>query len=125
MRSMPPILRYIPRSRRKEGKSPFSECTSRCIETKATKKNDRANITTLKGSVTVPSLKMWQAKLSRPPLSGFAISSTKGDDLLSAQTKEGFDPNAYELIERVGYDFQNPATLRKVVEVKLHSLTET
>jgi len=122
---MPPVLKYILRSRRKEAESPFSECTSRSIETKATKKDDGASIITLKGSATVPTLKMWQAKVNRPPLSGFVVFSKEGDDLPSVWTREGFDPNAYKLMERVGYDLQNPATLGKVVEVKPHGLTET
>jgi len=45
--------------------------------------------------------------------------------LPNARTKEGFDPNAYKLMEKVGYDFQNPTTLRKVVEAKPHGLNET
>jgi len=102
---MPPVLRYIPRSRRKEGESHFNECTTRRIETKATKKDDGASIITLKESAIVPILKMWQAKVSRPPLFGFVISSKEGDDLPSAQTREGFDPNAYKLMKRAGYDF--------------------
>jgi len=46
--SMPPILRYIPKFHRKEGESPFSNCTSNSIKTKATK-DDGASITSLKG----------------------------------------------------------------------------
>ena len=38
-------------------------------------------------------------------------------------TKKGFD--TYTLVERSGYNFQNPTTLRKVAEVKSHGLTET
>jgi len=74
---MPSVLRYIPSSRGKEDESPVSECTSRSIETKATKKDDGASIITLKGSATVPTLKMWQAKVSRPALSGFVVCSKK------------------------------------------------
>jgi len=94
--AMPPILRYIPKSRRKEDESPFSECTSGNIETKATKDNG-ASITTLKGSAIVPTFKMCQAKVSKPLLLRFVISSKEGDDLLSARTKKGFDPNAHKL----------------------------
>ena len=67
---------------------------------------------------------MWQAKVSRPYLLGFIVSFKEGDDLPSARTKKGFDPNAYKLMERAGYDFQNPATLGKVVEVKPYGLTK-
>jgi len=91
---MPPVSSYIPRSRRKEGESPFSECTSRGFETKAIKKDDGTSITTIKVSITIPTLKMWQAKVSRPPLSWFVVSSKEGNDLLSAQTKEGFESKA-------------------------------
>jgi len=68
---------------------------------------------------------MWQAKVSRPPFSGFVISSKGGNDLPSARTKEGLNPNASKPTKRVGYHFQNPATLGMVVEAKPHGLTET
>ena len=58
--------------------------------------------------------------MSRPPIPGFVVSSKDSNDLPSVRTKEGFDPNAYKLMEKAGYDFQNPATLGKVVEVKPH-----
>ena len=93
-------------------------------ETKATK-SDAASITSLKGSVTAPTLKMCQAKVGRPPIPGFVVSSKDNNDLPSVRTKEGFDPNAYKLMEKAGYDFQNPATLGMVVEVKPHGLNET
>ena len=63
--------------------------------------------------------------MSRPPIPGFVVSSKDSDDLPSVLTKEGFDPNAYKLMEKAGYDFQNPATLGKVVEVKPHGLNKT
>jgi len=68
--SMRLALAYIPRSHCKEDESPFSECTRRSIKTKATKKYDGASITTLKGSVTVLTLKMWQSKVSSPLFPG-------------------------------------------------------
>jgi len=34
----------------------------------------------------------------------------KEDDLPYTQIKKGFDPNAYDLMKRVAYDFQNPTT---------------
>jgi len=94
------ILRYIPRSRCKEGESPFRECTGRSNETKATK-GDTATITSLKGSVTVSTLKMWQAKVSWPPIPGFVVSSKDSDDLPSMRTKEVFDLNAFKLWKRL------------------------
>jgi len=58
MASIPPILRYIPRSRHKEGESPFVESTGSSNKSKATK-GDADCTTSLKGSVPVPTLKMW------------------------------------------------------------------
>ena len=37
----------------------------------------------------------------------------------------GVDPNAYKLIERAGYDFQNPNALGKVIEARFYGLNET
>ena len=47
------------------------------------------------------------------------------DNFSHARTTEGFDPNAYTLMEKAGYDFENLTTLGKVVESKPHSLNET
>jgi len=64
-------------------------------------------------------------KVSRPPLARFVVSSSGSDNLPNAWTKEGFDPNAYKLMEKADYDFKNPTTLGKVVEAKPHGLNET
>ena len=63
--------------------------------------------------------------MSRPPLAGFIVSSLGSDNLLNTRTKEEFHTNAYKLMEKAGYDFQNPTTLGKVVEAKAHGLNET
>jgi len=62
-------------------------------------------------------------------LSGF-IASSKGSveeegDLPRVRTYEGFDPNAYKLMMRSGYDFNNQASLEHVVEAKPHGINET
>ena len=54
----------------------------------------------------VPTLMAWQTKVSRPPITGFVVSSSGSDKLPDARTKEGFDPNAYKLMEKAGYDFK-------------------
>ena len=82
-------------------------------------------MTTLKGNAMVPAPKAGQTKLSRPPLIGFVVSSLGSDNLPNARTKEGFDPNAYKLMKKASYDFQNPTTLGKVVEAKPDGLNET
>jgi len=53
------------------------------------------------------------------------VSSKENDDLPSLWTKEGFDPNACKLMKKATYNFQNPATLGKVVEVKPHGFNKT
>jgi len=67
--------------------------------------------------------------VSRQPLPGF-VSSFKAllkeeDGLPHERTKEGFDQNAYKLMERARYDFQSPTTLGKIIEVKPHGFTKT
>ena len=42
----------------------------------------------------------------------------------NARTKEGFDPNAYKLMEKAAYDFNNPFLLGKVVELETYSLNK-
>jgi len=118
-------LRYVPKSRRKEGESPFTGVTRGNTEDKAIRKANEASMIALKGNATVPTPKAGQSKVSRPPLAGFVISSSGSDNLPNARTKDGFDPNAYKLMEKAGYDFQNPTTLGRVVEAKPHGLNET
>jgi len=38
--------------------------------------------------------------------------------------EEGFDPNAYKLTEKAGYDFNNPIALGKVMEVDTYGLNK-
>ena len=99
-------MRYVPKSCRKEGESPFTGVANRDVEGKVIRKADEASMATLKGNATVRTLKAWQTKVRRPPLAGFVISSSRSNNLSNARTKEGFDPNAYKLMEKAGYDFQ-------------------
>ena len=39
--------------------------------------------------------------------------------------KEGFNLNAYKLMEKAGYDFNNPVALGKLVEVETCGLNKT
>jgi len=93
-------LRYVPKSRRKEGESPFIKVTNGDAEGKVIRKSNEASMTALKESATVPTLKAWKTKVGRLPLSGFAVSSTASDNLPNARTKEGFDLNAYKSMEK-------------------------
>jgi len=118
-------LRYVPKSRRKEEELPFTGVTRGNTEDKAIRKANEASMTALKGNAMVPAPKAGQTKVSRPPLVGFVVSSSGSDNLPNARTKKGFHPNVYKLMEKAGYDFQNPTTLGNVVEAKPHSLNET
>ena len=69
---------------------------------------------------------------TKPPLKGFTRATrnfVEEDSLPVRRTKEGFDPKAYKLLEKSGYDFQNPPQLGQLyldyVEEKSHGLNST
>ncbi|TYK21493.1 uncharacterized protein E5676_scaffold305G00300 [Cucumis melo var. makuwa] len=85
--SNPPILRYVPLSRRKKGESPFVEFPQ------GLKVGD---IKVLKESFTRQLTKITKQETK--------IDPTKAS-LPQRQTKDGFDPKAYKLMAKAGYDF--------------------
>jgi len=89
---------------RKEGESPFIGVINGDAKEKVVRKANEAIMTAVKASATIPTLKAWEAKVSGPPLLGFVVSSIGGNNLPNVWTKEGFDPNAYKLMEKAGYD---------------------
>jgi len=105
--SKTPILRYVPKLRRKEGESPFTGVVNRDAEGK---KANEVGMSSLKESATLLIRKEYQPSVNKYPLPGFVSSSNvllkSDDDLLHTRTKEGCDPNVYKLMERAGYDFQ-------------------
>ena len=68
-------------------------------------------------------------KQAATPLPGFVASSRgllqEEGGLPKARTSDGFDPNAYKLIKRSGYDFSKPSLLGSVIEVRLYGLNDT
>jgi len=46
-------------------------------------------------------------------------------NLPNARTREGFDSNAYKLMEKACYNFNNPVVLGKIVEVETYGLNKT
>ena len=114
---MPQALRYVLKAQHKEGETPFSGCTSRNAWGKATKKDGRAYLSTLKESIALPTRKC-QPKVSRLPLPGFASCSktllNEEENSPNAQTTGGFDLNAYKPLGKAGYNFNNPVALVKV-----------
>ncbi|KAM2256250.1 hypothetical protein TB2_046475 [Malus domestica] len=107
-----PVFLYILMSRRKNGQSPF--------ETEASKADAQRYMDNLSN-----------AKVARLP-QGFVKALPKGVEpsfLPTKRTEEVFDPNAYKLMSKAGYDFASSSNAGKkvsnTVNNKQHDLTET
>ncbi|KAM2981393.1 hypothetical protein FF2_012699 [Malus domestica] len=121
-----PVFRYIPMSRRKNGQSPF--------ETEASKADAQRymdNVKLLKTNAVLPLTQLSNAKVARLP-QGFVKALPKRAEpsfLPTKRTEEGFDPNAYKLMSKAGYDFassSNPGKkVSNTVNNKERDLTET
>ena len=114
------ILWYIPKSKTKEGQSPFGEY-------------DMTLIKDLNGP-TLLLTKLVALKPSKPPLKGFIKPSqshkVKHENFPTKRTNpEGFDPNAYKLLANACFDQQNLVILGKypilVAEEKPQWITKT
>ena len=70
---MPLVLRYFPKASHKEGKSLFSRFVRRNTGGKSIKKDNEANISTLKEGVMLRARKVYQPKVSRTPLLGVPL----------------------------------------------------
>jgi len=105
----------------------FSGCISGNAGGKAIRKDNGANLSTFKESVTLPMQNMYQLKVNRPLLSRFiSCSKTSLDEEKNLpRTKEGFDSNAYKLMGKTGYGFNNHVLLGKVVEVQTYDVNKT
>ena len=69
------------------------------------------DIAILKSDFTLPLPKLDQMGSTMPPLKGFTRATcnlVEEDSLPVRRTEEGFDPKAYKLLAKLGYDFQNP-----------------
>ncbi|XP_074282821.1 uncharacterized protein LOC141607368 [Silene latifolia] len=94
-KSTSPVLRYIPKSRRKEGDSSFAEClTKRDLKDKS--KPSPMIKQEWMVEVTTPLPSSNQMKFMRPPLVGFVCSSNQSS---SDQNVGIFHSNAYKLLE--------------------------
>ncbi|XP_071904292.1 uncharacterized protein [Coffea arabica] len=106
-----PILRYTPRSKREEGQSSFI-------------RNDTLN---------VPLTKIEPVKIEKESLQGFVRPkeepAVEHYSLPTNRTQEDFDPNAYRLLAKAGYNPNEKNTLGKlppeVIGEKTHGLTPT
>ncbi|KAA0063066.1 uncharacterized protein E6C27_scaffold468G001830 [Cucumis melo var. makuwa] len=85
--SNPPILHYIPLSRHKKGESPF---------VKSPQGLKVGDIEVIKESFTTLLTKITKQEIKIDLIEAI---------LPQRQTKDGFDPNAYKLMVKAGYDF--------------------
>ncbi|CAL9004722.1 unnamed protein product [Prunus brigantina] len=120
-----PVLRYVSSSRRKEGQSPFGE------EVKPRKWGE-SDMKFLKESTTIPLPKLNNSDVSKSSVPGFVRPSqeaTRHKSLPVTRTKEGFDPNAYKLMSKAGYDFGLSSSMGElnpdVTGKRTHGLSET
>ncbi|CAL9000663.1 unnamed protein product, partial [Prunus brigantina] len=120
-----PVLRYVSSSRRKEGQSPFGE------EVKPRKWGE-SDMKFLKESTTIPLPKLNNLDVSKSSIPGFVRPSqeaTGHESLPVTRTKEGFDPNAYKLMSKAGYDFGLSSSMGElnpdVTGERTHGLSET
>ncbi|KAM2327805.1 hypothetical protein ACFXTH_014338 [Malus domestica] len=120
------VFQYIPMLRRKNGQSPFENGTS-----KTDTQLHKDNVKLLKTNAVLPLTQLGNAKVSKPS-QGLVKPLPKGVEPSSVPTKmteEGFDPNAYKLMSKAGYDFSFPSNLRNKVPNTINNkecdLTET
>ena len=69
--------------------------------------------------LTLPVTKITKSRISSQPLKGFTRPSqgpiVEHGTLPTKQTKEGFDPNAYRLMAKAGYDHKKSSSLGKLI----------
>ncbi|KAL9224978.1 hypothetical protein vseg_000952 [Gypsophila vaccaria] len=117
----PPVLRYIPMSRRKEEESPFAECRDLEPTFVEQAKHNRVIKKEWIAKVVTPLPGTTRAQIMRPPLAEFTPSSNQ----TSHEQQNGvFDPNAYKLLEKAGYDFENSIHLGSVIQAEPYGLNE-
>ncbi|OIT20538.1 hypothetical protein A4A49_32097 [Nicotiana attenuata] len=105
------VFRYVPRERRKKGQPLLQECTPK-------KQVSHKDIQHLKEHMTVPVAQI-------PSVTG---GSAKGN-FQADKIKGHYDPKAFILLEKSGYDFSNPSQLGElkdeVTGEKIHGLNES
>ena len=125
----PMVLQYVPASKRKEGQSLFELMME--TKDKCKKSIQEKDIAIIKSDFTLPLPKLDQVASTKAPLKGFTRATcnlVEEDSLPIRRTKEGFDPKAYKVLAKSGYDFQNPPQLGQLysdyVEEKSRGLTQ-
>ena len=128
----PQFLCYVPLSHRKKGQSPFVECLQSIVDMgRPPMKLTMEDVAILKESHAMP-LTSSTNPLPSKPLNRFVRSSqclTEYGILPSERTKEWFNPKAYRLLAKAGYDFSKQGDLGKLIpeatREKMHGLSKT
>ena len=124
------VLQYVLASKWKKGQSPFGLALE--TKDKFKKSIQEEDSAILKSDFTLPLPKLDQVGSTKLPLKGFTRATrnlVEEDSLPVRRTEEGFDPKAYKLLAKLGYDFKNPPQLGQLysdyVEEKSHRLNLT
>ena len=99
------MLHYVLVTTRKEGQVPFLGDEESVLE-------DLQGLTLLVAKITKPRISSQPLKRFTRPFQG---SIVKHGTLPTKQTKEGFDPNAYRLMAKAGYDHEKMSGLGKLI----------
>ncbi|OMO88114.1 hypothetical protein COLO4_20437 [Corchorus olitorius] len=111
-RKQTPILRYVPKVRRKEGQSPFSKLlefkdAELCLE------KLKQNMQVLKETCALPLVSLANNQVSKP-LKG-SVRPSEGaiehGTFHQEGTVQSYGPNAYKLIAKAGFDLSKPTAL--------------
>jgi len=118
-----PVLRYIPKSRHKNGESPFAEFTNPKGSTKAERKFDEASWHIPKENGVISVHRTNPSKLTKVSLPSF-VASSKGSfqeerELSKMCISNGFEPHAHKLMKRSSYDFHRNGSCTQTQKIHL------
>ncbi|KAL3513484.1 hypothetical protein ACH5RR_026201 [Cinchona calisaya] len=102
----PKVFRYVPKSQRRNGETPFVEHFVMKDGDKGTRKWKEVDFKVLKESYALP--RTSQQGRIKPPIKGFV--KVVGDRFPDKRTKEEFNPNAYKLMAKYGFNFSKATT---------------
>ena len=122
----PPVFRYIPRSRWSEGQPPFIEDQGEVQPWRL--ENEDLQVLKEEKIIPLPNLQLIskdETQKSVKPLG----DQVEQEFFPDKRTNEGFDPKAYKLLAKIGYDFTLLSQLGefspKTMSKGMHGLNET
>ena len=90
---------------------------------------DKVNYDVILGNWRLLVYKTQYSKMTKASLLGVVTSSKdllqEENDLPMVHISDGFDPNAYKLMEKSRYDFKKPPFLGRVMEAKPYGPNDT